>query len=162
MVTQRSRLLVCLGLAALLTLPLSARGAPEVNVTAGSVSGFSERLDYFPDKVIVEEATGFTVEYHGNYKIVEVRQPWMGADLGFQYVLVQKGTPAPDGYPEARIVEVPVERVVTMCLNAVCVAGGSPKRTSNRALASDVVHSAIFSLGTMPKHPVFKMAIPPT
>lgn len=88
--------------------------APEVNLTDGCVTDYAEGIDYFPEKVNVEYAEGFTVEYHDNYKVVSVPAAWPGAESGFEYVLVQCGTPAPDGYPEASIIEVPVKTIVPM------------------------------------------------
>ena len=98
----------------LLVTPLFSRGALESNVTAGSVDTYNKNLDYFPDKVALKEAEHFTVEYHNNFKVVNVLDPWEGAEVKFQYLLVQRGTPIPEGYPDARVVEVPIRSVVTM------------------------------------------------
>jgi len=84
--------------------------APAANVTKGCVGAFDPSVDYFPDKVKIEDAAIFTVEYHKSYKVVRVKQ----ADAGEQaerYVLVQCGAPAPrlDGdLTGAQIVTVPI------------------------------------------------------
>jgi iron complex transport system substrate-binding protein len=70
--------------------------------------------DYFPNKVKVDYAVGFSVEYHPHYKVVTVKNPWQGADTTFEYVLVQCGAPIPEGYDQAQIIEVPVEKVVAL------------------------------------------------
>lgn len=70
--------------------------------------------DYFPDKVTVEYATGFTVEYYGNYKVVTVLTPWDFATETFTYVLVQEGTQAPEGFDNAAFVSVPLSSAVSM------------------------------------------------
>lgn len=73
-----------------------------------------EGRDFFPHKIDVEYADGFTVEYHGSYKYVRILEPWQGTDETFEYLLVQRGTAPPEGYPGARIIEIPVETIVTM------------------------------------------------
>ncbi len=84
------------------------------NITEGCVENFDPNVDYFPEKVTVEEATGFQVEYFNNYKVVTVTKPWQGAEEGFQYVLVQCGTPAPEGFDPASVIQVPIRTMVAM------------------------------------------------
>ena len=97
----------------LFVLPVSAQdGAIEANLTEECVSDFDASVDYFPDKVEVEYAEGFTVEYFNNYKVVTI-VPWVGAEETFSYVLVQCGTDAPEMEADA-VVTVPVERIVTL------------------------------------------------
>ena len=67
------------------------RGA---NVTAGCVDRFDPSVDYFPDKLAIEDAANFSVEYRKSYKVVTVREAYTGA-APERYVLVQCGTPAP-------------------------------------------------------------------
>jgi iron complex transport system substrate-binding protein len=87
--------------------------AQDGNVTDACVTDYDESVDYFPDKVEVEYADGFTVEYHNNYKVVEL-VPWVGAEETFTYVLVQCGTSAPDDIAADAVVEVPVESIVSL------------------------------------------------
>ncbi len=75
---------------------------------------YDPKVDYFSDKVKVTEAKGFTVEYHPNYKVVSVKNPWRNADTTFQYVLVQCNTPIPSGFSKSQIVKVPINSVVVM------------------------------------------------
>ncbi len=70
--------------------------------------------DYFPEKSQILYAQGFQVEYHKNYKVVTVKNPWRDAKQTFQYVLVQCGTPVPAGFEQVQIVEVPVRRVAML------------------------------------------------
>ena len=84
------------------------------NITEGCVENYDPTVDYFPEKVTVEEATGFQVEYFNNYKVVTVTKPWQGAEEGFQYVLVQCGTPAPEGFDPASVIQVPIRSIVAM------------------------------------------------
>jgi len=94
--------------------PTEAPAAPTANLTDGCVENYAEGIDYFPDKIEIQNATGFTVEYHDNYKVVTTLRAWPGSDQQFEYVLVQCGTPAPDGYPDATMIEVPAHRSVMM------------------------------------------------
>jgi iron complex transport system substrate-binding protein len=110
---MKSRLffLVTVLLSLTFVLPVAAQ---EAAVVGACVTDYDPAVDYFPDKVIVEYAQGFTVEYHNNYKLVTVVQPWQGAEAPIQYLLVQCGTPAPEDVEAAAVIEVPVQKVVTM------------------------------------------------
>ncbi|MCS7056336.1 MAG: ABC transporter substrate-binding protein [Thermoflexales bacterium] len=108
-------------LAAALTLSIAPahagavpRPAQAANLVNGCVQTYSPAVDYFPQKVKVEDATGFTVKYFRNYKEVTVLNPWRGAKEQFKYVLVQCGTPQPQGIRNAIVIEVPVGRVIAM------------------------------------------------
>lgn len=70
--------------------------------------------DYFPTKVQPEYAVGFSIDYHRHYKIVTVQNPWKGANQNFQYLLVQCGTPKPEGFETMPVVEVPIRRLVVL------------------------------------------------
>lgn len=87
--------------------------APEHNLLESCVENYDESIDYFPDKTEVTHAEGFTVEYHNNYKVVTVLTPFAGAAEPAQYILVQCGTPAPEGM-DAPVIEVPVGNIVAM------------------------------------------------
>ena len=107
-----SYLLSIMASSLLLTLPAAAE--PTTNVLSGSADTYSPSTDYFPAKVDIRHATGFSAEYHKNYKIVRVLNPWKGATETFTYVLTQKGTPQPEGYADAQHIAVPVERFVSL------------------------------------------------
>ena len=86
---------------------------PSGNLTDGCVDSYDANVDYFPDKVSVEYAHNFSVEYFNNYKLVSML-PWTGADSQMQYLLVQCGTPIPEGYDDVPTFEVPMHRFVSM------------------------------------------------
>ena len=70
---------------------------------------------YFPETMQTEHAQGFTIEYHENYKVLTVIQPWLGADTAFTYVLVQNGTQVPEELPEnSLVIKIPIKSIVTM------------------------------------------------
>ncbi|GIV85159.1 MAG: ABC transporter substrate-binding protein [Candidatus Roseilinea sp.] len=88
--------------------------APTTNLTDGCVETFSPDVDYFPEKVTLEDATGFTVQYFKHYKVVNVLNPWRGADQQFKYVIVQCGAPKPEGFENAVVIEAPAKDVIAM------------------------------------------------
>jgi len=85
----------------------------EFNLADGCVETYDPTIDYFPAKVTADYATNFDVEYFNNYKVVSML-PWVGAEEPLQYVVVQCGTPAPDGFEGVPVIEVPVMRFVAM------------------------------------------------
>ncbi len=87
--------------------------APTVNLTDGCVESYDSSVDYFPQKTSVTHSSGFAVEYHRNYKIVTVTNPWQGSQESFRYILVQCGTPAPEGV-EGALIEVPAQSLVAL------------------------------------------------
>lgn len=98
----------------LLAVPVLGQDAVlEMNLTDECVSEFDDTVDYFPEKVEVDYAEGFSVEYFNNYKVVTI-VPWVGAEETRTYILVQCGTDAPDNIEADAVVTVPVERMVTL------------------------------------------------
>ncbi len=91
----------------------AAAASPDQNLHDGCVESYDPAVDYFPQKLSVAYASGFDVEYHNNYKVVTVTNPWQGAQESFRYVLLQCGTPAPEGV-EGAVVEVPVKNIIAM------------------------------------------------
>lgn len=99
----------------LAVLPAQAQAQTQA-LASGCVANYDPQVDYFPDKVTPEFAQGWQVEYHNNYKVVDVTTPWPGAAAGdaFRYVLVECGTPAPDGYAGASVIEIPAGKLIAL------------------------------------------------
>ena len=70
--------------------------------------------DLFPEKADVKHARGFTISYHGNYKVVHILNHFENQSDTLQYVLLQRGTPPPPHFPEAQVIEIPVRQLVGM------------------------------------------------
>ncbi len=87
---------------------------PTANLTEGCVTNYNADVDYFPEKASPTYTAGFSVDYHNHYKVVTLHTPWQGADEPLQYVLVQCGTPTPEGFADEQIFEVPVQRFIGM------------------------------------------------
>jgi len=73
----------------------------------GCVTDFDPTVDYFPDKVEVEHAEHWSVEYHNSYKIVR------NSDAGTSYLLYQCGTPPPEAELDQHdaVASIPLEDV---------------------------------------------------
>jgi len=91
----------------------AAAAPPAENLQDGCVEFYDPAIDYFPQKLSVAYASGFDVEYHNNYKVVSVTNPWQGAQESFRYVLLQCGTPVPQDV-EGTVIEVPVNNIIAM------------------------------------------------
>ena len=65
------------------------------NVRHGCIENYDAGRDYFPDKVTLQFATVFSVEYHRSYKVVTVREASQGGPAE-RYILLQCGAPKPD------------------------------------------------------------------
>ena len=87
---------------------------PASNLTDGCIGDFDEAADYFPDKVGPDYAAGWSVAYHGHYKVLTLHNPWRGAEETFTYLLVQCGAPVPEGFGDTPTIEVPVRSVAAL------------------------------------------------
>ena len=68
--------------------------------------------DLFLDKARIRYAKGFAIDYHPNYKVVQVfNRPGSSTDT-IVYVLVQRGTPAPGNYPKAQKIMIPLQSMI--------------------------------------------------
>ncbi len=94
-----------------LTAPLAGQDG---NITQGCVEEFDPAVDYFPDKATLVNAVGLEIEYHGHYKLIRTLQPWPGAEAAVEYLLLQCGTPVPEGHEDTLRVEVPVSSVISL------------------------------------------------
>ena len=57
-------------------------------------------------------AEGFTIQYQGRNKLVEVKYPFQGATSGFKYLLVPRGEAIPVHPPDVRVVTIPLTSIV--------------------------------------------------
>ena len=91
-----------------------AFGVPTTANGDDCVDSYDPAKDYFPHKVEPQYAESFAIEYFNNYKVVTVHTPWPGAEKAVQYLLVQCGTPAPDGYDGVQRITVPIRRLAAL------------------------------------------------
>lgn len=78
--------------------------------------------DYFADKTVINHARGFGIEYHGNYKLVKILNYFGDKADTLQYLLLQRGTPAPPGYGGVQKIEIPVKTMIGMSSMHVALA----------------------------------------
>ncbi|MDG4596392.1 MAG: ABC transporter substrate-binding protein [Candidatus Contendobacter sp.] len=110
---------IAFGLLCVLILAGAARaGEPAAPPTASRTGDCLERydpaIDYFPEKATLTHAKGFTLEYFKHYKVVTVTAPWPDARESFRYVLVQCGAPAPEGFADAQVIQIPVRSIAIL------------------------------------------------
>ncbi|MEM7725962.1 MAG: ABC transporter substrate-binding protein [Cyanobacteria bacterium P01_A01_bin.45] len=84
------------------------------NSNKNCVENYKKNTDYFPQKANIKYATGFSVEYQNNYKVVTVKNPWQDAKTSFKYILVECGTPAPEGFKETQVITIPINTVASL------------------------------------------------
>ena len=89
-------------------------GSPQPSVTPASSSGTATAEANPQQPITIRYATGFTLEYKGNYKILTVTQPWAGAEQALTYILVPRGSEPPADDGNATVIEVPVRSFVAM------------------------------------------------
>ncbi|MHA4741828.1 ABC transporter substrate-binding protein [Dyadobacter sp. MSC1_007] len=70
--------------------------------------------DLFPEKVTLAHARGFSISYHGHYKIVKIVSPFEKSTDTMSYVLLQRGKSRPPGYEDSQLIEIPVRSLVAM------------------------------------------------
>lgn len=88
---------------------------PETETGRGEcLAAFDPTVNYFPRRSAVTHAEGFALTYFDHYKVLEVHTPWPGADASEIYLLMPCGAPRPPGYPDARVIEVPIRSLVAL------------------------------------------------
>jgi iron complex transport system substrate-binding protein len=65
-------------------------------------------------KSVIKYAHSFTIDYFDHYKLVQVLNTLTGKSDTLQYLLVQRGTPIPSGYPKAQVINIPVKTIIGM------------------------------------------------
>ena len=86
--------------------------ADEKGAPADSLSG----------KAVIKYARGFSIDYYDHYKLVRVLNKLTGKTDTLQYLLVQRGTPVPAGYPKAQVITIPVRTIIGMSSMHIALA----------------------------------------
>jgi iron complex transport system substrate-binding protein len=94
----------------LLVLAVSCQ-SPQ-SLRSEKATDFDQAKDYFPDKIEIHHAKGFSVRYFDHYKVLSVVNPFEAQPDTTHYVLVQRGTPKPGGYPKAQFIEIPIRTLI--------------------------------------------------
>ena len=75
--------------------------------------GFDPSKDYFPDKVAIDHAIGFNIEYHNNYKTLHLFRHYNDVADTVSFLLVQNGTPTPASN-NLPVISIPVKKAVSL------------------------------------------------
>lgn len=78
----------------------------------GTKDSQSKKSTASPSSTNLNYATGFTVAYQNNTKLVEVIYPFQGAASGYKYLLVPKGESIPAHERDVRVITIPVTSIV--------------------------------------------------
>lgn len=109
----------------------------------------------------IKYAKAFTIENRDGYKILTVIRPWRNADREFQYLIVPKGKPIPDGYLNAQIIQVPVEKIAVLAathfaylnrlgMNEKLIAVANPEYIYSEQVHNGVDSGTIAAVGNGP------------
>lgn len=60
----------------------------------------------------ISYANGFTIEDHGSYQLVAIKNPWPGATQTFSYALVKEGAAVPDSIKVDAVLTTPLKSIV--------------------------------------------------
>lgn len=101
------RVFLVFAIAAAAAIARPSAGSAAVNTTKGCITQFDQAADYFPDKVSIDDAANFTVEYRKSYKIVSIKQASAGGPPE-RYLLIQCGTPPPVNETAVDRITVPI------------------------------------------------------
>ncbi|MCF0071383.1 ABC transporter substrate-binding protein [Dyadobacter sp. CY261] len=62
----------------------------------------------------IHHARGFNIQYFKDFKLVSIINPFGGNGDTLQYILQRPGAKAPEGYPRAQRIEIPVKSLAVM------------------------------------------------
>ncbi len=99
-------------------IPTDGHGHAAPSPEAGQEAA-EEGASPFPERTLIRQAEGFTLEYHDTYKELRVLSPWRDARATFTYILVPRGRKAAHVPPGAMVVEIPLRRIAlatTSCI----------------------------------------------
>ena len=125
-------ILTLIAMAAIAGCATNTLAGHDTGSTSGTMAGQPDGRDLFPEKAYPEYAHGYSVEYHGTYKVVRVFDPWGRASGNHTYLLVQRGEKVPEGYPDARVFYIPLESVITLSVSHASYLGAINETASIR------------------------------
>jgi len=104
-------------------------------------------------------AENFLLQKKEGYTILTVKQPWKNAKTGFQYIAYQKGSPKPEGYPDATFIATPVETVACLSTTHVgmldfvdakdkLIAMSGTRFVNNKTVIDNIENGLVTELGS--------------
>ena len=79
--------------------------------TGGHITTYTGK-PLFKDTIQIKHSKGFTLQYFGNYKVLRILNRFSDKADTLEYVLVQRGTPVPTGFPAAQVILIPVQKMI--------------------------------------------------
>lgn len=73
-------------------------------------------------KSSIKHAKGFSITYHGTYKVVNVINYYNNQKDILQFLLVDRKYPVPKGYPQAQVIRTPLRSVISMSSMHIAMA----------------------------------------
>ena len=118
----------------------------------------------------IKYAKAFTIDEYDGYKLLTVVRPWREADRVFQYLIVPKGSPIPDGYLDAQVIQVPVENIAVLAathfaylnrlnLGETLIAVANPEYIYSEQVHDSVGKGTIAAVGNGPDINLEKLAL---
>ncbi len=77
----------------------------------------------FADTVGVKYAEGFRISYHGNFKLLEIFNPFQDITDTLRYVLKQRGTVLSETFDDAQIIEIPIRSMIATSTTHIALTG---------------------------------------
>jgi len=84
-----------------------------ISCNSKTVDGTASIQDTTSVSTTIKYAKGFTITKGLNYQLLEVNKPFKGAEKGFRYLLIPKGTAPPANVEADRVIKVPVASIAT-------------------------------------------------
>lgn len=89
---------------------------------AATADSATVALNSAATKAVITYAHSFSIDYYDHYKLVRVFNSLSGRTDTLQYLLVQRGSPVPAGYPKAQVIPIPVKTIIGMSSMHIALA----------------------------------------
>lgn len=74
----------------------------------------TEKKNDYSEKIQINHAKGFSIQYFDHYKVVNILSPFEKNTDTTTYLLLERGTKKPEGYPNRQVIEIPIRSLVAM------------------------------------------------
>jgi hypothetical protein len=98
------------------------KAAAEIDTTAAAGGTAKDSDKDMGGKAVIVYAHGFSIDYFDHYKLVRVFNHLTARTDTLTYLLVQRGYPAPAGYPGAEVINIPVQTMIGMSSMHIALA----------------------------------------
>lgn len=128
------------------------------DIYQGSAASHGTGTELPVGKADIKYARGFGIVYYKNFKLVNVYNYAGGKFDTTQFVLIKRGGPMPDGFPNAQVVETPIRSIIGMSsmhvalidfaeADAILTGLGNLKYVSSLKIRNDIKAGKIKEVG---------------